>query len=50
MGLTKQAAIDGATQNIRVNAVLPGMILTDLVAKGFEVNPEKFKLLPASLR
>jgi NAD(P)-dependent dehydrogenase (short-subunit alcohol dehydrogenase family) len=45
MGLVKQAALDGATRNIRVNAVLPGMVMTDLVARGFETDQEKFKLL-----
>ena len=45
MGLVKQAALDGATRNIRVNAVLPGMVMTDLVATGFATDPEKFKLL-----
>jgi len=32
MGLTKQAAMEGATRNIRVNAVLPGMTMTELIA------------------
>ena len=45
MGLLKQAALDGATRNIRVNAVLPGMVMTDLVARGFAENEAKFKQL-----
>jgi NAD(P)-dependent dehydrogenase (short-subunit alcohol dehydrogenase family) len=47
MGLVKQAAIDGGTRNVRVNAVLPGMIMTELVKHAFEVNPEKFNALAA---
>jgi NAD(P)-dependent dehydrogenase (short-subunit alcohol dehydrogenase family) len=45
MGLTKQAAMEGATRNIRVNAVLPGMTLTELIEKGFAGDPEKQLLL-----
>ena len=45
MGLTKQAAMEGATRNIRVNAVLPGMTLTELIEKGFAGDQEKARLL-----
>jgi NAD(P)-dependent dehydrogenase (short-subunit alcohol dehydrogenase family) len=45
MGLTKQAAMEGATRNIRVNAVLPGMTLTELIEKGFADDREKQQLL-----
>jgi NAD(P)-dependent dehydrogenase (short-subunit alcohol dehydrogenase family) len=45
MGLVKQAAIDGATRNIRVNAVLPGMCMTELVVTGFANDPGKLKEL-----
>jgi NAD(P)-dependent dehydrogenase (short-subunit alcohol dehydrogenase family) len=33
IGLTKAAAVDYGTRNIRVNAVLPGLIMTPIVAK-----------------
>jgi len=45
MGLTKQAAMEGATRNIRVNAVLPGMTMTELIEKGFAGDQEKARLL-----
>jgi len=45
MGLTKQAAMEGATCNIRVNAVLPGMTLTEIIEKGFAGDQEKARLL-----
>ena len=45
MGLTRQAAMEGATRNIRVNAVLPGMTMTELIEKGFAGDQEKARLL-----
>ena len=45
MGLTKQAAMEGATRNIRVNAVLPGMTRTEIIEKGFAADQEKAQLL-----
>lgn len=36
VGLTKSAALEYATQNIRINAVGPGFILTPLVTKDLE--------------
>ena len=45
MGLTKQAAMEGATRNVRVNAVLPGMTRTEIIEKGFAGDPDKARLL-----
>jgi len=45
MGLTKQAALEGAAQKIRVNAVLPGMTMTELIEKSFAGDPDKARLL-----
>lgn len=41
MGMTKQAAAEGAAHNIRVNAVVPGMVMTDILLNSFSDNPEK---------
>ena len=49
MGLTKQVAIDGATRNIRCNAVLPGLVMTDIIDKSFGNDPSKLELLKSMI-
>lgn len=45
VGLTKSIALEYATRGIRINAVCPGMIKTDMVAQQFASAPEKFAML-----
>jgi NAD(P)-dependent dehydrogenase (short-subunit alcohol dehydrogenase family) len=45
VGLTKSVALEYAARGIRVNAVCPGMIGTDMVAREFSRAPEKFDML-----
>ena len=40
VGLTKTAAIEFAKQKIRVNAVCPGPVKTEMLSKTFESNPK----------
>ncbi len=41
MGLTRSAALDYAQQGIRINAVNPGMIATDMMNRLADGNPEQ---------
>lgn len=43
IGMTKQIAAEGARQNIRVNAVLPGLVITDITRNSFRDNPDKLE-------
>lgn len=49
MGMTKCAAIENATRGIRVNAVCPGLVMTDLIEAGFSAAPEKLAMLTAKI-
>ena len=40
MGLTKVAAIEYASQGVRINAVCPGVVLTERIRAQFESEPE----------
>ena len=41
MGLTRSAALDYAKQGIRINAVNPGLIATDMMNRLADGNPEQ---------
>jgi NAD(P)-dependent dehydrogenase (short-subunit alcohol dehydrogenase family) len=48
LGLTRSAALDYATKNIRVNAVCPALVNTPLVAAMADENPELWKTILAA--
>jgi NAD(P)-dependent dehydrogenase (short-subunit alcohol dehydrogenase family) len=45
LGLTRAVSLEYASQGVRVNAVCPGMVLTDLIAREFANAPEKLAML-----
>jgi NAD(P)-dependent dehydrogenase (short-subunit alcohol dehydrogenase family) len=44
MGLMKQVAMDGAPRNIRCNAVLPGLVMTDIITRSFANDLSKLEM------
>lgn len=49
LGMTKCVALENAARGIRVNAVCPGLVMTDLVETGFAAAPEKLAMLTARI-
>lgn len=49
LGMTKCVALENAARGIRVNAVCPGLIMTELVENGFKQAPEKLAMLKARI-
>lgn len=48
-GITKCVALENAARGVRVNAVCPGLVMTDLVEAGFAAAPEKLALLTSRI-
>lgn len=44
LGLMKQVAMDGAARKIRCNAVLPGLVMTDIITRSFANDPSKLEM------
>src|SRR5262249_51932344 len=43
LGMTKSVALEYAGRGIRVNAVCPGLTMTEIVETGFSAAPEKLE-------
>ena len=42
LGFTRSLAVETAKDNILVNAVLPGLMYTEIMAKAIDTDPEKY--------
>ncbi len=42
LGFTRSLALETAKDKILVNAVLPGLMYTDIIAPAYEADPDKF--------
>lgn len=49
VGMTKAIAMEFAARNVRVNAVCPGLVMTDMLGAALEKAPEKFEMLKAKV-
>lgn len=49
LGMTKCVALENAARGIRVNAVCPGLVMTDLVRDGFAQAQDKLAMLTAGI-
>lgn len=49
LGMTKCVALENAARGIRVNAVCPGLVMTDLVEEGFAQAQDKLAMLTARI-
>jgi NAD(P)-dependent dehydrogenase (short-subunit alcohol dehydrogenase family) len=49
LGMTKCVALENAARGIRVNAVCPGLVMTELVETGFAAAPDKLALLTSKI-
>ncbi|WP_068076763.1 SDR family NAD(P)-dependent oxidoreductase [Novosphingobium lentum] len=49
LGMTKCVALENAARGIRVNAVCPGLVMTELVEQGFATAQDKLAMLTARI-
>jgi NAD(P)-dependent dehydrogenase (short-subunit alcohol dehydrogenase family) len=49
LGMTKSVALEFAARGIRVNAVCPGLTMTEIVRTGFSAAPEKLEMLQSRI-